>query len=157
MRLPSIKLVPISEEEFPAYSAEVYRSYAKDKAISEHLTFKQATALAEQIRKADIPNGFDSAGHFFYHMKRPDGATVGTLWLAIYEEEPEYAYVYDIVVFSIYRRRGYAQKALKLAEGKARKQGCNKIMLNVFDFNQQARALYRKIGYHGSALLSKKL
>ena len=47
---------------------------------------------------------------------------------------------------------------MQLLEGEVRAQGLDRIMLNVFGGNEQARALYRSLGYDVAAVhMSKAL
>ncbi len=77
------------------------------------------------------------------------------IWLAI---EPRGGFVYDLRVFETYRRRGYAEQAMRLIEQVAREKGVGKVSLHVFGDNLGARKLYTKLGYsETNVLMSKSL
>jgi ribosomal protein S18 acetylase RimI-like enzyme len=58
-----------------------------------------------------------------------------------------FAFIYDIIIFEEYRRRGYGEATMLAVEEKVREQGLNSIALHVFGHNHAAKTLYEKIGY----------
>ena len=71
-----------------------------------------------------------------------------------------YAYVKvsDLGVTPAFRRRGLGRMLMQAAEDWARQKGAVSLVLNVFDFNENARGLYRALGYHElSHRMRKKL
>jgi len=57
------------------------------------------------------------------------------------------AFIYDIAVDPVHRRKGYAQAALAEIEAFARDQECVGFELHVFGWNDGARQLYLRSGY----------
>ena len=69
-----------------------------------------------------------------------------------------YVKVSDLEVTPAFRRRGLGRRLMQAAEDWARKKGAVSLVLNVFDFNENARELYRALGYHElSHRMRKKL
>jgi diamine N-acetyltransferase len=62
--------------------------------------------------------------------------------------------VESIYVAAAWRRRGFARELLRAAERWARERGAVGIDLNVYEFNEQARALFTAMGY---STLSRRL
>jgi ribosomal protein S18 acetylase RimI-like enzyme len=58
-----------------------------------------------------------------------------------------HAFIYDIEVAEEQRRRGYGREILDAAARAAADLGARELGLNVFGFNEGARALYEKAGY----------
>ena len=67
-----------------------------------------------------------------------------------------FLFVVDIQVYPNFRRRGYGSQAFRIIEGQASEMGISRIVLNVFEHNLAARAMYEKLGYTGSGDTMKK-
>jgi ribosomal protein S18 acetylase RimI-like enzyme len=76
-----------------------------------------------------------------------DGAIVGDLWFGPHPQRQDAAFIYDIEIHAASRRRGFGRAAMLAAEHLARESGINELALNVFGFNESAKALYDSIGY----------
>ena len=64
----------------------------------------------------------------------------------------------SLYVAAVWRRRGFARELLRAAEGWALERGAVGIDLNVYEFNEQAMALFEAMGYSTvSRRMSKKL
>lgn len=84
-----------------------------------------------------------------------EGQTVG---MAIVEQQirPENPYMHErrqlniaeICVDSAFRRHGVARALLASIEDLAKKLGMQRVILSVWDFNEDALALYENTGYH---------
>lgn len=69
-----------------------------------------------------------------------------------------YAMVQELVVAQTHQRRGIATRLMTKAHRWARDRGLTEIGLNVYDFNQPALRLYKKLGYSpDSRRLSRSL
>lgn len=73
-----------------------------------------------------------------------DDAPVG--YVSLWRKEAE-AMSYGVEIFAPYRRQGYAFTASLLAFEKARREGCNRITLQVRKTNAASLALHRKLGF----------
>jgi ribosomal protein S18 acetylase RimI-like enzyme len=67
-----------------------------------------------------------------------------------------HAFVYNIEVYPDFRRRGYAEAAMKELEVVARRMGAETIRLHVFGHNAAARPLYVKLGYEPTNIVMAK-
>ena len=96
-----------------------------------------------------LPDGPRTRDHYLYSVRDESVPTeVGNLWISPRDSGAGRAlWIYDIVVHEEYRRRGYAERILHLAEDRARELGAGTVELHVFGHNQAARALYEKLGF----------
>lgn len=79
----------------------------------------------------------------------PDAEPSGDAVMAPYEklEEDDSYYVCGIAFFDAHRGQGYGRKLMALAEEQARARGLPKLSLIVFEQNEGAARLYRRLGY----------
>ena len=154
--MAEIELRKIDESDYSEFIGAVFSSYAKAKSIANHTSLAEATKYSEKVKKQDLPQGYSTPDHFFYYIYSGE-EKVGALALAIYRKDPPtYLYVYDIVIYEPYRRKGYATAALLEAERIGRETGCVRADLNVFARNKGAQALYKKLGYDFSTMQMNK-
>jgi ribosomal protein S18 acetylase RimI-like enzyme len=155
---PTVRLRPITAEEFPAFVAVSKAGYAEGIEIHGGQTHEAAHQKAEADFPAVLSLGPATPGHFIFVVEA-NGEPVGRLWLA----EREMAggrvlYVYDVSIDPQQQGRGYGRAAMRLAEDEARARGIDRIELNVFGGNDVARGLYRSMGYvETSAQMRKDL
>jgi ribosomal protein S18 acetylase RimI-like enzyme len=109
---------------------------------------------AKRSRDASFPDGSLQESHRVFDVVA-DGETVGFLWIAPRIEGSDQWWVYDIEIDEQHRRRGYARAALELGHAEAKSLGAKSIGLNVFAFNDGARALYDSLGYEPTAIQMK--
>jgi ribosomal protein S18 acetylase RimI-like enzyme len=144
---PTVRLRPMTAEEFPGFVAASKAGYAHDIEVHGGQTREGALAKAEADFPAVLPRGLDTPGHAIF-MVEADGAGVGRLWLA--ERElggRRILFIYDISIDPKRQGRGYGRATMRLAEEEARSRGIGRIELNVFGGNDVARNLYRSLGY----------
>lgn len=141
-------LRPMTEAEYSHWRADAVRSYAADKVLSGQWTGSESLVLSERTFASLLPEGRGTAGHHLFSIVDESGRCVGAVWLAR-EERPagSVGYVYDLVVWEEHRRRGHAERAMRLLEREAAGLGYAGLALHVFGHNAAARALYRKLGY----------
>jgi|GEM_PF-2535461 len=135
---------------------------------------KQSRSACEKEIDALLPDGEKTKKHYLYVIEINDfcpdkqvadsgdigagyagvyadsnaGITVGYLWVfVVKKEEKEIAFLMDIFVYSEYRRRGTARKALELAEKLLAERGYDTVRLHVEDSNTAAKNLYAGLGY----------
>jgi ribosomal protein S18 acetylase RimI-like enzyme len=149
-----IRLVPMETQDFAGYIEQLTRAYAADNIRVGR--WSAETGLLEsqiEIRRL-LPSGAETPGQLFLQIVTEDsGERVGWIWLAI---EPRGAFVYDLEVFEVHRRRGYAEAAMRSMEKVARERGATKILLQVFGDNTGARRLYAKLGYSEVGVMMSK-
>jgi ribosomal protein S18 acetylase RimI-like enzyme len=152
----TVRLRPMTPEEFPAFVAESKAGYAHDIEVHGGQTREAALAKAEADFPTVLPMGLDTPGHAI-HVVEADRTAVGRLWLG--ERElggRRILYIYDISIDPERQGRGYGRAVMRLAEEEARSRGIGRIELNVFGGNDVARNLYRSLGYVETAIQMAK-
>jgi ribosomal protein S18 acetylase RimI-like enzyme len=153
----TVTLVPMSEQVYRAWYDEAVRGYADDHARTGQVPADKAEELARGQFAELLPDGRATPGqHLFEIVDAQTETTVGVIWIGERPGEAGYAFIYDLLVFPDYRRRGYARAAMLAAEAVARGLGCTQIGLHVFGHNQGAIRLYQSLGYETTNLLMKK-
>jgi len=144
-----LSLKPIGTETFRAWREDAIKDYAKDKIAAGTWAAESAYELSDKEFTRLLPDGPATPNNHIWSMHDDSvGKDVGVLWIAILEHGGiRMAFIYDIVVFEGYRRRGYGTQALSALEGEVRALGLDRIGLHVFGHNPGARALYEKVGY----------
>ena len=149
-----LHLAPMDPGDFDPYFENCAREYAADHVKTGRWAEQDGLANARaEIRKL-LPAGTQTPNQFLFTIVDvPSGNQVGVVWLAI---EPRGGFIYDLRVFEAYRRRGYAEQAMRLIEPVAREKGAGRISLHVFGDNLAARKLYTKLGYSETNVLMAK-
>lgn len=155
---PTVRLRPLTTEEYPAFLVASKAGYAEGIEIHGGQTHEAALQKADADFPAVLPLGLDTPGHVIFTVEA-DGVAVGRLWLAERQMAGRRVlYVYDITIHPEHQGRGYGRAAMRLAEDEARARGIGRIELNVFGGNEVARGLYRSMGYvETSAQMAKVL
>ena len=141
-----VSFTPIHEEDFAEFLRESLNHFIEDLQVSEKISLKEAKTRAQSQMSTVLPDGINSTGHLFFHIIDESKKVVGYFWLLIKEEKKE-AFVFDIMIHSDQRGKGYGKAAMILGEKIARENGAEKIWLHVIAQNTIALALYRKLGY----------
>jgi GNAT superfamily N-acetyltransferase len=118
----------------------------------------------ERVRRGTarfLPDGLDTAGHHLLAAENGSGEVVGNAWIG---PDPSQvsgtatsAWLYDINVFALFRRRGYGSGILAAAEEFIAREGRTALALNVVGDNEAAIALYRSNGYEVSSMSMRKI
>jgi ribosomal protein S18 acetylase RimI-like enzyme len=139
------RLVPMDAADFDPFLERLVHAYAEDHIRAGSWTREEGLGEARKETQRLLPAGRETTGHYFYTiLAGPSDEKVGAVWLAI---EPRGGFVYDLLVFDAFRRKGYAEQAMRLLETVAREKGARKLSLHVFGDNLGARNLYTKLGY----------
>jgi ribosomal protein S18 acetylase RimI-like enzyme len=149
---PTVRLRPITPDEFPAFVAASQAGYAD--GIERHggQTHEAAQRKANEDMAAVLPQGLETPSHHIFVVEA-DGVVVGRLWLAERDSGGRRVlYIYDISIEPEHQGHGYGRAAMNLAEGVARGRGLARVELNVFGGNDVARGLYRSLGYIETAV-----
>jgi len=145
-----VQLIPMSEAEFEAFMKISMADHIQAQIISGKWRFDDADENMEKLRSQILPQGFVTPNHHFLNIQDDKNGQVGGLWYMVAEGNGKrLIFVVDIQVHVQFRRRGYGSQAFLLLEDLAHNMGINKIVLNVFEHNHQARAMYEKLGYSG--------
>jgi ribosomal protein S18 acetylase RimI-like enzyme len=144
----------MSSDDYGPFMENLIREYAADHIRSGQWSEQEGLTEAQKDVGRLLPAGRDSPGHFFFTIvSDAPGEKVGALWFAL---EPRGAFIYDLLVFERFRRRGFAEQAMRLLEQVAREKGARKLLLHVFGDNHGARQLYTKLGYAETNVLMAK-
>lgn len=144
---PTIRIRPVTANEFPALLAASTADYAHDIEVHGGQSHEAAQQKADADTAAILPDGIATAGHAMFVVEA-DGEPVGRLWLAERESGGrQVIFVYDVSIDPAYQGRGYGRATMLLVEDEARSRGINRVELNVFGGNEVARGLYRSLGF----------
>jgi ribosomal protein S18 acetylase RimI-like enzyme len=142
------------DTEFDPYLRSLIQEYAEDSARVGRWTTEEAPVEALKQIQGLLPAGRDTPNHLFFTITSdPPPERVGTIWVAI---EPRGAFVYDLKVFPTFRRKGYAEAAMRELEPVVRGRGAARMLLHVFGDNSGARKLYAKLGYEETNVMMAK-
>ena len=150
-----VEFKPMTKDEFPAYWKYSVDSWKRDMEraglIEKDISYEKAE---EQVKKF-LPNGIDTPGHHLMHLVER-GETIGSIWFEIRQRGAKEAYLWDIVIDENYRGKGYGRDTMARLEEFVKKEGAERISLNVFGSNAIARNLYVKMGYQDAAITMMK-
>ena len=155
MPTPLIRLLPMSEQHYPAYCACFIEEYAQDLASNQGHDLATARHKAEASLQRYLPQGVASAGHRLLCILPADaeGAVapaeeepLGYLWHAI-DSDGAATFIYDFYVAPAHRSRGIGKAAMALLEAELRRSGIRQITLRVAHDNPRALALYQEAGF----------
>ncbi len=142
-------LLPMRPASFATYVEASVAAYAGDNVRAGRWDKAGAVERSRADFASLLPQGLDTPDNFLFEiLEREHGPVVGFAWLALERKHaPVTAYIYNIQIHAAHRRKGHAFRALRALEAKAAAAGAQSIGLNVFAFNVEAQALYRKLGY----------
>lgn len=153
----SVSLRHPTSDEYEGWLALELEGYISEIVASGSLSREAAEDKARRENAELLPHGLDTPGHLIFRIEA-DGQPVGWLWLSLKHPRSEagVGFVYNIVVDTPFRGRGYGREAMQLAEEEAKLNGLHALALNVFGQNHVARNLYLSLGYRETAVLMKK-
>ena len=150
-----VEFKPMTKDEFPAYWKYSVDSWKRDMEraglIEKDISYEKAE---EQVKKF-LPNGIDTPGHHLMHIMKSE-ETIGSIWFEIRQRGAKEAYLWDIIIDENYRGKGYGRDTMARLEEFVKKEGAERISLNVFGSNAIARNLYVKMGYQDAAITMMK-
>jgi RimJ/RimL family protein N-acetyltransferase len=154
----NVTLVEMEEATFREYRRHLVRDYAADKVRAGVWSADEAEDRAAKELEGLLPSGTRTRNHYLYSVRNESGpAEIGLLWISPRDSGAgRTLWIYDIIVHERFRRRGYASRMLHLVEDKARELGAGRVELHVFGHNQNARALYEKLGYTPTSIVMAK-
>ncbi|WP_324788661.1 GNAT family N-acetyltransferase [Streptomyces sp. H51] len=133
---------PMTEAEFEEWFAHQSEDYARvwmERGVPE----REAYAKSRHDHETLLPRGMATDGTRISVLEH-EGTRVGTLWVAIQEEN---AFVFDVEVEEAHRGHGHGRTLMLLAEAQAIAAGKDVLGLNVFADNTPAERLYESLGY----------
>ncbi len=143
---------------FCLFLNDAIADYAEENVKAGIWTSADALTNARKVFQDLLPVGLQTQDNLFYSIKeRATGENVGVIWIKIlHDRKPYAAYIYDLVIFPAFRKRGYARQVLLAIEGIATDHGAVSIALHVFAHNEVAQRLYRDAGYGISGYAMRK-
>jgi GNAT superfamily N-acetyltransferase len=153
-----VGFVELEEGQFREYRKNLVLHYAADKVRAG--AWSQAEAEGRAARDVDglLPEGPATQGHFLYSVREDSSdAEVGIVWFAPRDSGVgRSVWIYDIIIYENFRRKGYASRTLELVEERARDLGAKSVELHVFGHNRGARVLYEELGYKITSITMAK-
>lgn len=142
-------LSPMRETFFPQFLAQLAADYARENVHSGRWPKENALARSQAELVRLLPQGITTPDNYLFEITTDlDGPTAGYLWFAVSDRQGERsAFIYEVSVFSEFRRQGHARAAFLQLEERVRELGLKSIGLNVFYHNDAAQALYSSLGY----------
>lgn len=153
-----VRLEKMAAEDFDTYIEKLTANYAKDNVRSGRWTREEALEKSVSQINSLLPEGIETQNHVFFSIvDEGTGDAVGYIWLHVAPGEgPKKAFIYDLIIFEKFRKRGYGRAALVALEEYAKEKGIASISLHVFAHNAAALSLYRKMGYEVTSMNMKK-
>jgi ribosomal protein S18 acetylase RimI-like enzyme len=152
-----VQLVPMTEAEFQAYLEPAIAGYAAEHVKGGRWSEDEALEESRKEFTQLLPDGLSTANQHLFSIKDDAGASVGMLWFNVRERGSDRsAFIYDVRIYELFQRRGYATQAFQALEALARDMGITAISLHVFGHNAAARALYEKLGFETTNVLMNK-
>ncbi|MCP4168187.1 MAG: GNAT family N-acetyltransferase [Chloroflexi bacterium] len=156
----SVRLRPLNDAGFHTWLSLAIRDYARDKIEAGTRAEADAEENSRQQYAQLLPQGLASKDQYLFAVHDiSEDLHVGVLWFGIQRDRPApVAWIYDLIIFDSYRRKGYGLKAMFALNTEVKAQGVNRIELHVFGHNKAAQALYAKAGYDvASVVMAKNL
>ncbi len=142
-----LRLQPMPHTDFEEFRTISVQNYAKALSRNLRINYRRAGQLAVEELKSILPRGFFSDDHYFYNLvSDKEDKEIGKLWFYI-NRKLKSAFLYDLMIFEEFQRKGYGREALLEMEKELKKKGIAVIRLNVFNDNRVARKLYQERGY----------
>ena len=117
-----IRLSRMTQSEYDKWRERSIREYIEENVKSG--SAKEAATLAEKEFQQILPDGRATRDHFFFIIQ--DEATsrqVGSIWFQANRDQPAhpFCYLWDLLVYEEYRRRGFASQAMHELEVEGRR------------------------------------
>ncbi|MGY3902346.1 GNAT family N-acetyltransferase [Aeromonas lusitana] len=161
MPTPIVRLIPMSEADFPAYRDYFIDDYAQDLASNHGLALADARQQAEASLLQYLPRGAatpdqsllcivpvsDTVSDNTGNEVAPTVGIAGYLWHSI-DSAAHTTFIYDFYILPAHRGLGYGKAAMAALEAELKTMGVSQIKLRVAYDNPRARALYEELGFH---------
>jgi ribosomal protein S18 acetylase RimI-like enzyme len=155
--LSDIALEPMTQAQFDAWLSRAIAEYAQDHVVDGRWSEEEAVEKSRAEHDQLLPQGLKTPDHHLWSIvSASDRKAVGILWVAIRQTPKPNAFIYNIEIFPEFRRRGFAEAAMRMLEVEARRMGAETVRLHVFGHNTAARPLYEKLGYTATNIVMAK-
>ena len=109
--------------------------------------------LSDDTLKEDLIKGFEE---FKYLIATENEKVVGYLAYKIKVKHSKKLHVDQLIVTEVNRRKGIGKKLMDYAEQIANKEGCERIELDCWTFNQNSLDMYEHIGFERQRIMYEK-
>ena len=155
--MPTVRLRPLTDGEYDTIRTPMLDEFAADLTRSAHAPVDdEVRARAAQFFPATLTDALAEAGTSILRVLDADGADIGLLWLGRSPTNRLTGFVYDVIIDEQHRGRGLGRAAMLEAEKVLAADGCTRIALNVFGWNERAAGLYRSLGYDVDSMQMSK-
>jgi ribosomal protein S18 acetylase RimI-like enzyme len=145
--MSEVSLIPMADDEYAAWRARIIPEYAAEHVATGAWTPEEAPMRAERQFNELLVDGPSTPGQYLWTIRDGEEADVGVLWVALIDNRPGHAFIYEIWVSPDRRGEGLGSAALSQLESWAPKNGVRSIGLHVFGHNGGARRLYHRLGF----------
>ena len=146
----AVRIRPMTAAEYEYFYQWSFRHQAAELMDELHISQEDAIKAASKELTEMLPDGLSTEHNHLMSIIEGEAETVvGFIW-TIHEETSgrKQSFLCDFAIWESSRRKGYATAALHLTEMNAVNAGCQESVLFVADWNNAAKALYEKCGYH---------
>jgi len=144
-----ISLERMNEEQFISYCDYFVADYAIEIEENYRKTIDQATIIASQELKDDLPEGVHTKNNIILCIEieeEMDRKLIGYLWYKKNIDDSN-IFIFDFYIFPQYRSMGYGKECIAILEKNMRKEGVGQVKLRVAYSNVRALALYKELGF----------
>lgn len=145
----SMRFAPLTVEQAASYLPHSQQGFADDLVRAGALDPERALRKAV----ADYSSLDEDGTTYVAGYAQVDGTEewVGVIGWALTgldaDHDERTLYVYDLEVFEPFRRRGFGERLLAYAAERAEQAGADAVRLTVWAGNDDAKALYRRLGF----------
>ena len=159
MQTQMVQFNPMDVFTYNSFVANAIEEYATEKSLAGHWHPDEALRLSREAYNKLLPQGLSTPDNYLMVVKDLETfEIVGSIWFNQQRQGAHSSiWIYDIVIFEEYRRRGFGVQTMALLEEESRKLGAGKIELHVFSHNPSAISLYTKCGYQTTSLNMQKI
>ena len=155
--MTTVRLRTITDGEYDTIRTPMLDEFAADLARSAHSPVDdEVRARAAQFFPETLTDALAEVGTSILRVVDDAGDDVGLLWLGRSPTNRKTGFVYDVIIDEPYRGRGLGRAAMVEAEKVLAADGCTRIALNVFGWNERAAGLYRSLGYSVDSMQMSK-
>src|SRR4029077_6024455 len=118
--LDPIDLEPLTQAQYDAWEPREIAEYAQEHVATGRWSEEEALERSRAEHKKLLPDGLATPDQRLWSIVRlDDREPVGMLWVHFMQKPTPHAFIYNIEVYPRFRRRGYAEQAMKRLEEEA--------------------------------------
>ncbi|PEK99059.1 N-acetyltransferase [Bacillus sp. AFS017336] len=143
----TLNLTQMNKQDFQRFLDLATVNFAKDKV--KNGSWKEETALdqSKAAFQSLLPEGEKTENNYLKNIVLNE-QFIGYIWYSInLKQEPNYAYLFEILIYPEYRGQGYGNEAMSACIKEINELGIEDVCLHVFGHNQGALKLYQKLGF----------